>query len=80
MKEQEILSKRIQELCKEKRMSYYALSYRASIPMTTLMHIIDCSTRNPGLFTISKICSGLNMTLGEFFNTDEFDNIGYEVE
>lgn len=80
MKEQEILSKRIQELCKEKGMSYYILSYRASIPMTTLMHIIDCSTKNPGLFTISKICSGLNVTLQEFFSTKEFDNVGYEVE
>lgn len=80
MREQEILSKRIQELCKEKEMSYYILSYRASIPMTTLMHIIDCSTRNPGLFTISKICSGLDVTLHEFFNTKEFDNVGYEVD
>lgn len=80
MKEQEILAKRIQELCKERGISYYTLSYQAGVPMTTLMHIMNCSTHNPGLFTISKICSGLNVTLKDFFNTKEFEGIGYEVE
>lgn len=80
MKEQQILSNRIQDLCKQKELSYYALAYRASLPLTTLMHIIDCSTQNPGIFTISKICSGLNMTMGEFFSSEDFDAIEFEVE
>lgn len=80
MKEQEILAERIKDLCKEKGISFYTLSYRASIPLSTLIHIIDGSTQNPGIFTVSKICSGLNITLKDFFNSEKFDNIEYEVE
>ena len=61
-------------------MSYYSLSYRSAVPLTTLMHIMDCSTRNPGIFTIMKICNGLNISVAEFFDTKEFQNIEYEPE
>ena len=48
--------------------------------MTTLMHIIDGSTKNPGLFTIIKICNGFNMTVKEFFDAEEFFGIEDEIE
>ena len=50
---------RINNLCKERRMSYYALSYESAVPMTTLMHIVDKTTVNPGVLTIGKLCDGL---------------------
>lgn len=80
MKEQKILSKRIESLCKQKGISYYSLSYKSTVPLTTLMHIINCSTKNPGIFTIVKICNGLNITLREFFDANEFEGIEYEAE
>lgn len=80
MKEQKILSKRIDDLCKQKGISYYSLSYKAAVPITTLMHIIDCSTKNPGVFTIMKICNGLNITVKDFFDTIDFLDIEYEPE
>ena len=80
MNEQKLLSQRIEYLCKEKRLSYYALSYRSTVPLTTLMHIVDCSTKNPGIFTIIKICNGLDVTIQEFFDSKEFVDVEYEVE
>lgn len=80
MKEQKILSDRIKYLCEQRNMSYYILAYRSSVPMTTLMHILDCSTKNPGIFTIIKICSGLDMTISDFFDSEEFADIEYELE
>lgn len=56
------------------------LSYKSTVPMTTLMHIINCSTKNPGIFTIIKICNGLDITIKDFFDSDEFKNIEYETE
>ena len=41
MSEQEKLANRIKALCKKKDISYYTLSYRSAVPMTTLMHIIS---------------------------------------
>ena len=80
MKEQMIVSERIKYLCQQEGISYYELSYKAAVPITTLMHITNCSTKNPGIFTIITICSGLNITIGEFFNSKEFENIEFEVE
>ena len=66
--QQKILVDRINSLCKEKGFSYYLLSYRSTVPLTTLLHIVDGSTKNPGIFTIIKICEGLEVTLKEFFD------------
>ena len=75
MKAQDVLVERINNLCKEKRMTYYALSYASAVPMTTLMHIVDKSTVNPGVLTIGKLCEGFGITLKEFFNAHEFDDV-----
>lgn len=72
MKAQDTVVERINNLCKEKRMSYYA----SAVPMTTLMHIVDKTTVNPGVITLSKLCDGLGITLKEFFDTPEFDDFG----
>lgn len=65
---------RIDQLCKEKGLSYYTLSYKATIPMTTLLHIMEGNTQNPGIFTIMKICDGLGVSMKEFFDTKEFED------
>lgn len=80
MSEQKILVKRIKYLCKERGISYYTLSYRSTVPLPTLMHILDFSTRNPGIFTLAKICNGLGITLKDFFDAEEFKDIEYELE
>lgn len=80
MQEQKILSKRIANLCKQKGISYYLLSYKSTVPITTLMHIVNCSTKNPGIFTIIKLCNGLNISIKEFFDSSDFDDIEYEVD
>ena len=69
------LANRIKYLCKQNHIS---LSYKAAVPMTTLMHIINCSTKNPGIFTIVKICNGLDITIRDFFDSEEFIDIEYE--
>lgn len=74
------LANRIKYLCRVNNVSYYSLSYRSAVPMTTLMHIVNCSTKNPGIFTIIKICNGLNITIRDFFDSEEFENIEYETE
>lgn len=78
MEAKDKLANRIKYLCKQKCISYYTLSYMSTVPMTTLMHIINRSTKNPGIFTIFKICNGLNITIKDFFDSEEFADIEYE--
>lgn len=80
MKSQDILSKRIKELCRERNMSYYILAYKSTVPITTIMNIVNCVTKNPGIFTIIKLCDGLGITVQEFFETDYFYNIEKETD
>ena len=35
-------------------------------------------SKNPKLLTIKMICDGLDITLAEFFNTKEFNELGLE--
>ena len=80
METQKKLAKIIHFLCQRQGINYYTLSYRSAVPMTTIMHIVDGSTKNPGLFTIIKICNGLNMTVKDFFDAEEFIGIEAEAE
>ena len=77
---QEILKNRIDDLCRERNYTYYNLSYKASVPLSTLMHIMNGECKNPGLNTIIKICDGLEISLKDFFDTEEFVQILKEVE
>jgi len=77
MSEQMMLVKRIEFLCKNTGISYYTLAYRSAVPLTTIMHILDCTTKNPGIFTIAKLCNGFGITLKDFFDSEEFRNMGY---
>ena len=80
MNEKEMLSQRIQYFCKLRRLSYYKLSTRSAVPINTVMHIVNGATKNPGVFTLAKLCSGLDVTLTEFFDTEEFENMEYDLE
>ena len=80
MNEQEILSQRIQYYCKLRRFSYYKLANRSAVPINTVLHIVSGVTANPGIFTVAKLCSGLDITLMEFFDTEEFENMEYDLD
>ena len=75
-----LFSERIRHYCIQREISYYHLSYRSTVPMGTLMHILDGSTRNPRIHTLLKICSGLDIDIKEFFDCDAFENIELDAE
>lgn len=80
MNEQKKLAGRITCLCQKQGISYYTLSYRSAVPITAIMHIIDGSTKNPGVFTIIKICNGSNISVKDFFDAEDFVGIECETE
>lgn len=77
---QQLLAERIDELCSTNRMTYYLLSYKSAVPITTLMNIVNCNTKNPGIFTIAKLCDGFGITMQEFFDSEVFDKIESKTE
>lgn len=52
----------------------------AVIPYETLKSIICLEVKSPKISTIKKVCDGLHITLAQFFDTPEFNNLGWETE
>lgn len=69
MKDVDVVPK-IRALCEEKGISYYALSKRANIPYSTLSNMLNRPKNVPTVYSLERICRGLNITMAEFF-TDE---------
>ena len=50
MKEQKIIAERIISLCKERHLSYYLLSYRSTVPITTILKYRKLYYQKSGCF------------------------------
>ena len=75
----ECVANRILELCDKRRLSINALARSAGMPPTTVKNILNGSSKNPGIVTIKMLCDGLEISLIEFFDTDDFRNLEQEI-
>lgn len=75
MNAQEMVIKRIKSLCSQKGIGYDTLSYRSTVPLSVIMHVIDRSMASPGLIVISKLCDGFGITVKDFFDSSEFEEL-----
>ncbi len=80
MNTQEAIAARIIQLCKERQITPNGLSNLAAVPQSTIKSILLGESKNPGAVTIKKLCDGLEITLGEFFSTPEFDALEQEIK
>lgn len=59
---------RVWELSRERGISPNELAVRAGITQTTMYNMMTGKNKNPTVTTICRICSGLSITLEEFFS------------
>lgn len=76
----DLVVKRIYELCKEREITPNALSYMAGVSQSTIKSILNGKSKNPGIVTIKKLCDGLDISIIDFFNTDDFKNLEQEIK
>lgn len=67
--------RRINELCRQQKWSYYRLSVEAGLSTGTLAAIMDGSTKKVQLHTIKAICDAFNITLASFFSAAYFEHL-----
>ena len=72
--------KRFQSICKERNIKINELANLSGVTPSTAYSMMDNSRRDVSIVTIKKLCDGLDMTLGEFFSTPEFDELEQEIE
>ena len=71
---------RILQLCDERDLTINRLSTLSALPPSSVKNILYGRSKDPKLATIKKMCDGLEITLGQFFSTSEFDSLEQEVE
>ena len=71
---------RILQLCGEREISINKLATLSALPPSSVKNILYGKSHNPKLITIKMICDGLDITLGEFFSTPEFDALEPELK
>jgi len=71
---------RILTLCGEREISINRLATISALPPSSIKNILYGKSQNPKLITIKMICDGLDISLGEFFSTPEFDNLEQELK
>lgn len=71
---------RILQLCGERDITINHLATISALPPSSIKNILYGKSSNPKLLTIKMICDGLDMTLAEFFDTEEFNQLEPEVK
>ena len=79
MSVKDMVAARFKQLCKERNIKVNELAYRAGVTPSTAYSMIDPKRRDVSIVTIKKFCDGLDITLGEFFSTQEFDSLEQEI-
>lgn len=74
----EAVRNRLLQLCGERNITINKLATLSALPPSSVKAILYGRSQNPKLLTIKMICDGLGITLGEFFDTKEFNELGPE--
>lgn len=75
MTAQEAVRNRILQLCGERNITINKLATLAALPPSSVKNILYGKSQNPKLLTIKLVCDGLGITLSEFFDTDDFNQL-----
>lgn len=76
----EAIANRINYLCTERKLNPSSLAYLCGMDRSTIYSILGSKSKSPEVATIKKICDGLEITLGEFFSSPEFDALEQEIK
>ncbi len=76
----DLIVKRFEELCKTKSIKINELANISGVTPSTAYSMMDSKRRDISIRTIKKFCDGLEITLGDFFSTKEFDELEQEIK
>ena len=71
---------RFKNICESRNIKTNELANISGVTASTVYSMMDVRRREVSITVIKKLCDGLGITLGEFFNTSEFDELEQEIE
>ncbi len=75
----EMVVQRFMQILQERHLTINALANIAGVSASTVYSVMRPQYHQISIVTIKKLCDGLDMTLGEFFSTPEFDALEQEI-
>ncbi|MEY8313336.1 helix-turn-helix transcriptional regulator [Oscillospiraceae bacterium 42-9] len=75
----DVIKARLLQLCGEKNLSINKLATVSALPPSSVKNILYGKSNDPKIRTLKKLCDGLEITLGEFFSTPEFEKLEQEI-
>ena len=79
MNVKDVVVKRFKSLCDERGIKINELANISGVTPSTAYSMMDESRRDISIITIKKFCDGLEITLGDFFSCEEFDELEQEI-
>ena len=80
MNVKDLVVKRFEELCKERNIKINELANISGVTPSTAYSMMDKTRRDVSIITIKKFCDGLDISLGEFFDAEEFELLEQEIK
>jgi len=80
MKTKIAIRNRILRLCNDRDITINKLATLSALPPSSIKNILYGKSQNPKILTIKLVCDGLGITLGEFFSSQEFDQLEQEIK
>ncbi|MEY8311851.1 helix-turn-helix domain-containing protein [Oscillospiraceae bacterium 42-9] len=80
MKVGEAVAQRILDLCQTRNISINKLCTISGVTQSTINNIVSGRNASTTVATVKKLCDGLEITLGQFFSTPEFDGLEQEIQ
>ena len=71
---------RFKEICKERNIKPNELANLSGVTPSTVYSLFSDDRKNVSITTIKILCDGLDITLGQFFGADIFDNLEQEIK
>jgi len=76
----QIIINRISSLCAERGYSINQLATMSNVSQSTLNNIMHGASRNPQVQTLHKIALTFNMTLAEFLDYPELNEVSFDED
>lgn len=71
---------RFQQFMKQRNIRPNELANLSGVTPSTVYSMLDERRKELSINTIKKLCDGLEITLGEFFSAEVFDNLEQEIK
>lgn len=71
---------RFRSICKQRNMKINELATTSGVTPSTAYSMFDENRHDVSIVTIKKFCDGLDISLKEFFDSEEFENLEQELK